>query len=186
MALAGATPVVEGRPRACGGLATVMARALSLSVRLATGRDCVRLARMSRLYIESGLRWRWRPARIRGMVQHPDATVALAERGDDIAGFAVMVFGDKRAHLTLLAVAPAHRRRGIARALIHWLIDSCRTAGMGSISLEVRQSNADAQAFYASLGFRQTGLLRGYYDGREHAVAMRLELIAAEHEAGRP
>jgi ribosomal-protein-alanine N-acetyltransferase len=45
------------------------------------------------------------------------------------------------------------------------------------VTLEVRQSNEPAKKLYASLGFTQTGLRKGYYsDDGEDAYTMALEL----------
>ena len=58
-----------------------------------------------------------------------------------------------------LAVAPEHRRHGVARALVEtWM----RTVP-GDIFLEVRASNEAAQKFYKSLGFRESIVRPEYY-----------------------
>jgi ribosomal-protein-alanine N-acetyltransferase len=85
-----------------------------------------------------------------------------------------MSFGDERAHLVLLAVQPRHRRRGIGRALLTWLLDSATTAGMTSVHLELLEDNVAARAFYRSLGFTETLRLPGYYRGRKAAVRMTM------------
>jgi ribosomal-protein-alanine N-acetyltransferase len=83
-----------------------------------------------------------------------------------------MQFGEERAHLVLMAVVPALRRRGVGRALLQWLLESAVVAGMASVHLELRERNRDAMAFYRTMGFAQTLLMSGYYQGREHAVRM--------------
>ena len=45
-----------------------------------------------------------------------DSVVLTARHGPVVAGFAIMRYGDERAHLNLLAVDPEHRRRGIGHA----------------------------------------------------------------------
>ena len=42
------------------------------------------------------------------------------------------------AHLVLMAVRPAGQRRGIARRMTQWLIETAETAGVASIHLELR------------------------------------------------
>lgn len=70
-----------------------------------------------------------------------------------------------------IATHPQHRRKGLARALIH---EFC-SAYKGDVFLEVRESNAGAIAFYASLGFRKTGVRHSYYaDTGDGAVVMKL------------
>jgi len=75
-------------------------------------------------------------------------------------------------------VHPAHRRRGVGRALVEWLLESARTAGMASVHLELRASNEAARRFYRALGFSETVLMPRYYDGREAAMRMILVLRA--------
>jgi ribosomal-protein-alanine N-acetyltransferase len=89
-----------------------------------------------------------------------------------IAGFAIMEFGDERAHLVLLAVRPTHRRMGIGRRLVHWLVESARVAGMASLHLELRTGNEAARGFYRAMGFDETIVVPGYYRGREAALRM--------------
>lgn len=52
-----------------------------------------------------------------------------------------------------LYVEPAHRRRGVARALYGFIADEARRAGLGAIELEVDPSLEAAEPFWRSLGF---------------------------------
>ena len=65
-----------------------------------------------------------------------------------------------------------HRHLGIGRRLIDWLVESARVAGIASIHLELRADNVSAQAFYRALGFSETLVVPGYYDGRVSARRM--------------
>jgi len=130
------------------------------------------LARMSRDLIETGLGWSYRPERVARFLADPDAVTLVARVGSRVAGFAVMSFGDERAHLVLLAVVPEYRRHGIARRLVGWLVDSALTAGMASIHVELRADNDGAYAFYRALGFGEICRIPGYYRGRETALRM--------------
>ena len=98
--------------------------------------------------------------------------VLIASREEEIAGFAIMRFGNDQAHLFLLAVQPEFRRTGIGRSMMAWLEKSCRTAGVQEVRLEVRSSNSAAMRFYRSLGYRYLGKVAGYYDRRESAAIM--------------
>ena len=62
-----------------------------------------------------------------------------------------MRYGEDIAHLNLLAVDPAHRRRGVARQLIRWLEETAVTAGTFVIGLELRATNESALQFYTKL-----------------------------------
>lgn len=147
-----------------------------LTIRLAEAADAHAIAVMSRDHIESGLGWKYDAPRIAREIRASDRVVLAATepegRRDALRGFAAMEFGDERAHLTLLAVQPAHRRRGIGRALVDWLVESALTAGIASIHLELRSGNQAAKRFYRALGFSETVLVPGYYGGREAALRM--------------
>lgn len=148
----------------------------ALALRLADESDARAIATMSRDHIEEGLGWKYDPPRIVRAIRDPDCVVLVACDRGEIAGFAVMEFGDARAHLVLLAVRPRRRRLGIGRRLIQWLIESARTAGIDSVHLELRAGNEAARNFYRALGFSPTILVPGYYNGREAALRMLLVL----------
>jgi ribosomal-protein-alanine N-acetyltransferase len=134
--------------------------------------DSARLAAMSHELVESGLRPAWGAARISWYVRHPESVVLTARNDRAIAGFAIMRYADDSAHLNLLAVDPAHRRRGIARRLVTWLEETALTAGTFIIALELRAQNEAARALYRSLGYRELGSIPGYYQGVEAAIRM--------------
>lgn len=136
------------------------------------------IARMSRLHVEHGLRWRWRPERVKRSIDDIETMVLVASIEGQIAGFAIMKFGDLDAHLHLLAVDPFFRRKGIATELIAWLEASCRTAGMRQIQLEVRVNNEPAHALYERLGYEIVGRVPGYYDQTEAALVLAKRLTA--------
>jgi len=103
----------------------------------------------------------------------------LAVEADDgaLLGWGgVMVIGPSAEILTI-GVIPSARRRGLATKLLHALLDEAARRGAEECFLEVREDNTAARAFYASEGFVEIGVRRGYYDhGRVNAVSMRLEL----------
>jgi ribosomal-protein-alanine N-acetyltransferase len=89
-------------------------------------------------------------------------------------------------HVMNVAVAPEHRRRGIARALLENLFEVTSTDERRGYTLEVRVSNEGAIKLYEHLGFVARGVRRGYYtDNREDALIMWRDPIPSEHaEAG--
>ena len=144
------------------------------AIRLAVDADARPIAVMSRCLIEVGLRgWSWNPSRVLHAMHHRDCCVAVAEISGEAAGFAIGEFGDCRLHLSLLAVATAHQRKGIGRALMAWLEQSALTAGISEIHLELRANNRGAQFFYQSLGFTFVRAVPGYYRSEEAAIKMQ-------------
>jgi ribosomal-protein-alanine N-acetyltransferase len=150
---------------------------LKHDIRLATHADAARIGEMSRDLIEHGLGWRWTPNSIRRCIRDASTNVAVAatEQGG-VAGFAVMRYKDDEAHLILLAVDPAVRRRGIASALIAWHEKAALTAGIGTVYVEARATNAEARALYRRLGYHEVQHVRGYYSGIENGVRLAKDL----------
>jgi ribosomal-protein-alanine N-acetyltransferase len=144
----------------------------AIQLRLAQVQDAQAMAQMSRDLIEAGLGWTYDAPKIARLIGHAETLTLVACDRMGLAGFAVMQFGDERAHLVLLAVRPRSQRQGVARRLLSWLLDSARTAGIAELSLELRAGNAGARAFYRAMGFSDAGLLPGYYRNREPALRM--------------
>lgn len=147
-----------------------------LSLRLARPADASSIANLSRDLIEYGLRWRWTPERVAASIRAPNVNVLVAWMDKDIAGFAIMRYGDDDAHLDLLAVAPPYRRAGIGRRLLEWLEKCAVVAGIFNVDLEVRAENQEAQLFYNRMGYRTLVQLPGYYQGVEAGLRMGRDL----------
>jgi ribosomal protein S18 acetylase RimI-like enzyme len=142
------------------------------SLVLARTADAPRLAAMSNALVEYGFTPSWTASRITWHIRHPDSLVLAAKAAGVIAGFAIMRYAEDAAHLNLLAVNPAYRRRGVGRALIRWLEDTALTAGTFIIGLELRATNSTAYQFYSALGYRELSRVEGYYQGIETAIRM--------------
>ncbi len=163
-----------------------MALTHQTAIRLATTRDMHVIADMSRRFVEQGLPWRWKGARVYQHIRHPDSTVIVAEQDDAITGFAIARFSEMSIHINLLAVDDAVRGQGVGASLIEWIRASAAVAGIATINLEVRRTNEGAVAFYKKLGFETVGMHKGYYEGLDDARLMSLRLIDPEQEKLRP
>jgi ribosomal protein S18 acetylase RimI-like enzyme len=143
---------------------------------LALPRDAAPIALLSRRLIEAGLAPSWPADRVLCHIKRTDSVVLTARFHGQLAGFAIMQFGDDRGHLNLLAVHTAHQRRGLGRQLMNWLHESALVAGTFLLGLELRATNSGAQRFYESLGYRPGGVIPGYYQGLEDALRMTRDL----------
>jgi ribosomal-protein-alanine acetyltransferase len=146
---------------------------------LARREDAPIIADMSRRLIEQGLPWSWDERRVVQCIANRDCIVLTAREQRRVIGFAIMHFYDDHAHLSLLAVQPGCRRRGVGRELVSWLESSARVAGTFMIHLELRLGNRHAYAFYRKLGYSETGVRKAYYAGREDAIRMTRDLTTA-------
>jgi ribosomal-protein-alanine N-acetyltransferase len=96
-------------------------------------------------------------------------TVSIAD--GRVAGFLVWRrLAEGECELLNLAVAPAFRRRGIARELLKPLLNLRNN----QVFLEVRESNRAARIFYKSIGFQEVSIRSQYYDSpSEAAIVMK-------------
>ena len=90
-------------------------------------------------------------------------------------GYVLIIFhrGTRLARLYSIAVGPRWQRRGIARLLMTGGEAEAQRRGALYLRLEVKNINENAIALYRSLGYREFGLLRGYYD--DHGDALRMQ-----------
>jgi ribosomal-protein-alanine N-acetyltransferase len=74
-------------------------------------------------------------------------------------------------HITVLAVHPASRRRGLGRQLLDALLAGARARGALHATLEVASGNQPALALYGACNFQTAGTRRGYYrDGQDALI----------------
>ena len=158
----------------------------SMQITPARRADAPRLAAMSRRLVEAGLEHCWTVERIERHLRNEDSVVLVTRIAGAVAGFAIMQYGDEAAHLNLLAVEPLHQRHGIGRRLVEWLEATARVAGTFTIRLEVRFSNRSGCAFYRTLGYRETGAVRGYYQSVEDAIRFERTLAVARPTGAGP
>lgn len=91
----------------------------------------------------------------------------------EMVGFAfVMVKENNAAHITTIGVAPEHRRRGIAVRLLARIEESLRRREIGTVMLEVRVGNLDAQQLYRRCGFMVVQRIGKYYNNAEDCFLM--------------
>ena len=99
--------------------------------------------------------------------------------GAELLGYFVLMVAAQEAHLLNLSIAAPHQRRGHGSGLLREAADLAQRLGARNVFLEVRPSNAGAQALYTRFGFRKIGTRRGYYpahSGREDALVLTLAL----------
>jgi ribosomal-protein-alanine N-acetyltransferase len=90
-----------------------------------------------------------------------------------VIGFAGMWLAFDEAHITTIGVDPAQRGRGLGELLLLYMFDEAVDRGANWLTLEVRVTNAAAQALYRKYGFTAHGTRKHYYsDNNEDALIM--------------
>jgi ribosomal-protein-alanine N-acetyltransferase len=113
------------------------------------------------------------------------ARYLVARAGDRVVGFAGVWLMVDDAHVTTFGVHPDWRRLGIGRQLLLNLLELSLTIGARRLTLEVRASNAAAQALYRAFGFEVEGTRPRYYtdDGEDALIMTTPELAGARMRA---
>lgn len=73
-------------------------------------------------------------------------------------------------HITLVAVDPGQRQRGLGRRVLEALLAEAVGRGAHHATLEVAADNGAAQALYGALGFQTAGVRRRYYRNGQDAL----------------
>lgn len=115
----------------------------------------------------------WTPAQFWSELAQPDRTYLVARDGADVVGYAGLMSRRPTADIQTIAVAPSHRRRGLARALLRSLLEVAAGSGCTEVLLEVRADGAPAIALYESEGFEVIARRQSYYGPGEDALIMR-------------
>jgi ribosomal-protein-alanine N-acetyltransferase len=121
----------------------------------------------------------WSPGLVAAGVGGDLPTVAwwVAEVDRTVVAYAAASIVADIAELQRIAVDPAHRRGGLATALLAEVAAVARAQGADRLLLEVREDNAEALAFYAGQGFVEIDRRRRYYRDGATAVVLRLPLL---------
>jgi ribosomal protein S18 acetylase RimI-like enzyme len=77
----------------------------------------------------------------------------IAQEGGHILGAVLAGYDGVRGWIYHLAVDPSHRRKGIARLLMHAAENTLETLGCPKINLQIRMHNTGVVEFYKSLGY---------------------------------
>lgn len=107
----------------------------------------------------------WTRAMYESEITNAGVSCFMLARGPDraVVGFCSYWRVIDEIHINNLAVLPAYRRQGIARALIGRIFRDAAAQGAVRALLEVRRSNDEARRLYEALGFTVAGTRRAYY-----------------------
>jgi ribosomal protein S18 acetylase RimI-like enzyme len=115
--------------------------------------------------------WRRRRAQYQAWLSEPGSFVLVAERGEELFGYAMVhqrsgsstwPLGERAGEIETLSVLPAERGQGIGTALLTAVREELRAVGITELSLHVLPRNLTAIGFYERHGFSTFGVwLRG-------------------------
>lgn len=120
----------------------------------------------------------WSPGLVEEGVleQLPTVHYLVAEVDGEVVGHAVASVVAEIAELQRISVDAAHRRTGLATALLDAVTALAVDGGADRLLLEVREDNAGALGFYAAQGLVEVDRRRRYYSDGATAVVLRRSL----------
>lgn len=121
----------------------------------------------------------WRRETFVALMGRPSVDVLVGEVGEVVVGYVVLRSTVGESELANLAVAEAHRRTGVARALLTKAVETAQGRGATWVFLAVRASNREAARLYERFGFQEIGTHGAYYqEPLEDARVFALEFPA--------
>jgi len=100
----------------------------------------------------------------------------LAVINDERVGYVGSWFTLPNAEILNVFVIEEYLKLGVGKALLCKVIDLCKELDIIYLSLEVRESNLSAISFYKKLGFKKEAIRKGYYENKEDALLMVLDV----------
>jgi len=101
--------------------------------------------------------------------RNPNSTVLVGRADGAIAATAMVGHDGHRGWVYYIAVDPDRRQNGFGRAIMNAAETWLRAAGLPKLQLLVRRENAQAGAFYRSIGYEEadTIVFAKWIDGRK-------------------
>ena len=106
--------------------------------------------------------------------------------GERVAAFCACWVIVDELHINTVAVREDLRRRGLATALMHHVLDDAQRQGASRATLEVRRSNEAAQRLYEALGFTLAGVRPGYYTQPDEDALILWRNCEEDREEAKP
>lgn len=93
-------------------------------------------------------------AEIAARMADPHVSIIVVDADSKSLAAAVVVdVHDSRGHFAMLSVDPPAQGRGTSRLLLNAVEEHCRSAGCGSLDIEIVNLRDELPAFYKAMGF---------------------------------
>ena len=140
-----------------------------IQIRRMTAKDVPAVARIEQTIFSEP----WSADSFRKGIEAKSDIYLVAEEDGEILGYCGLWGVIDEGQITNVAVAPEHRRKGIAEKMLRELMKQAAESRYTEFTLEVRVSNVPAIALYHKLGFHDEGIRKDFYaKPREDALIM--------------
>ncbi len=119
----------------------------------------------------------WNVATFKSELTNPNSKYIVAKINGKIVGFAGIWKAVDDVHITNIVTAKKFRKQNIGSILLSNLIKMARAENeISSITLEVNVNNIPAKKLYEKFNFEVVGLRKKYYNNKDDAIIMTLNL----------
>lgn len=101
----------------------------------------------------------------------------VAKSNSEIVGFCGVNQILDELDITNIVTKKDKRNLGIASSLLNYIISFASTLNIKTITLEVNENNTSALHLYEKFNFQNVGVRKNYYNGKDNAILMNLNLF---------
>ena len=121
----------------------------------------------------------WSEKSVLDTVRQKQSVCFAVEKAGHLLGYLLAYHAADEAEIARIAVQKETRRQGAAGKLMLALENYCVEQHIGTLLLDVRESNEAARSFYTKHGFTEDGIRQAFYrNPSEDAVLMSKQLGA--------
>lgn len=124
----------------------------------------------------------WSEESVRTELTGPNRHALLARGDEGLVGYAVSMLSGDVLDLQRIAVAPTHRRGGLARVLFDRLCLEGAAGRAQRLMLEVSEANEAGRAFYEACGLTEVARRPRYYRDGSSALVMERPLTPEDED----
>lgn len=106
------------------------------------------------------------------VLEDEHAALFCAMEGDQVAGYAMLLFEDGAANFDSLAVSPAHQGKGLGDQLFKHVEQYCRDNAIPRLNLEIKETNYPLLKRYHGYGYKCFEIEPGFYADGWGAIRM--------------
>ena len=115
----------------------------------------------------------WSKQSLQNELNNDTSLFWVATENNDVIGYIGMSVVIDEGYIFNVAVSETHRKKGVGSALINELVTYGKKNNLCFITLEVRESNINAQSLYSKFGFIKVGERKNYYsEPKENAILL--------------
>lgn len=118
----------------------------------------------------------WGEKGMAGEIANASARVWCWEQEGEIVGFLALRLAADVCEILNLAVLPEACRGGIGFRLLSYALRDLRARGGKTVTLEVNVTNLPAISLYTKAGFKELGRREKFYNGKDDALIMGINL----------